>query len=501
MTDLQHNARRVVLLAMLAIASIADPAAGLEEWSAAAETAVVFNPAFPGSAELAAYYAEKRGIAPGRLVGLPCAVTDDISRAEFDQTLRRPLRQTFERNRWWPAAAKSAKPVRVLVLMRGVPFRVKRAMDPKEAGKEDEASVDSELALLAEANPALSGFVPNPYYKSRQRFGHSDAASRMLLVGRLDGPDDATVRRLIDDALAAEKSGLSGRSVIDLALKDGPYLLGDDWLRECARSHRLAGIPVYADRNADLIPSAWPLPDTILYLGWYQDHPGGALADANFRFARGAVACHLHSFSAAHLRSPDVHWTAPLLGRGAAATLGNVWEPYLPLTCHLDILSQRLLDGFTFAEAAWSATPGLSWMQVVVGDPLYRPFAQPPASRPGKNAAEQDYAFYRGLVARQAQDANPADLKKQLLRLAEERSSPHLLELLALHCWNSGEPAQAVDLFDHAATITEDNDERVRLRLYQAETLRHQGKIEKARQVLETLPEHPAARDLLGRLP
>lgn len=499
MIDLRQKAALSWCLAAL-LAGAARPASGLEDWPAAAETVVVFNPAFPGSAELAAYYAKKRGIAPGRLVGLPCAVTDDISRADFDQTLRQPLRQAFERNRWWPAAGKPA--VRVLALMRGVPFRVTRALDPKEAGQEDEASVDSELALLAETKPALSGFAPNPYYESRQRFGHFDPASRLLLVGRLDGPDDATVRRLIDDALAAEGSGLSGRSVIDLALKDGPYQLGEDWLRECVRSHRLAGIPVYADRNADLIPAAWPLPDTILYFGWYRDQPGGALADAGFRFARGAVACHLHSFSAARLRHPDQHWTAPLLQRGAAATLGNVWEPYLPLTCHLDVLNQRLLAGFTFAEAAWAATPALSWMQVVIGDPLYRPFARPPASHAEKdNAATEDYAFYRGLVARHAQDADSAVFKKQLLRLAEERASPRLLELLALHCWNTSEPAQAVGLFDHAAAIAEDAGARARLRLYQAETLRHMGKMEEARRVLETLPEHPAAQELLGRLP
>jgi hypothetical protein len=66
---------------------------------------------------------------------------------------------------------------------------------------------------------------------------------------------------------------------------------------------------------------------------------------------------------------------APLLEKGAAASLGNVYEPYLELTPHLDIFNDRLLHGFTFAESAYMATRTLSWMTVAVGDPLYRPYA------------------------------------------------------------------------------------------------------------------------------
>jgi len=62
------------------------------------------------------------------------------------------------------------------------------------------------------------------------------------------------------------------------------------------------------------------------------------------------------------------------LARGAAATLGNVYEPYLQFTSHLNIFNDRLLHGFTFAESAYSSIDVLSWMSVMVGDPLYRPY-------------------------------------------------------------------------------------------------------------------------------
>ena len=75
------------------------------------------------------------------------------------------------------------------------------------------------------------------------------------------------------------------------------------------------------------------------------------------------------SSCAIHTRSGTEQWTGPLLLRGAAATLGNVWEPCLAVTCYFDLFNQRLLSGATLAKAAWFASPGLSWMQVVLGDP------------------------------------------------------------------------------------------------------------------------------------
>src|SRR4029450_12276497 len=97
--------------------------------------------------------------------------------------------------------------------------------------------------------------------------------------------------------------------------------------------------------------------------------------ESDFRFVPGAVAVHIHSFSAATLRDPNANWVAPLLAKGAAASLGNVYEPYLQLTANLDIFNDRLLRGFTLAESAYMSHRGLSWMSVVVGDPLYRPYA------------------------------------------------------------------------------------------------------------------------------
>ena len=83
---------------------------------------------------------------------------------------------------------------------------------------------------------------------------------------------------------------------------------------------------------------------------------------------------HLHSFSARATLRPAKNWCGGLLEKGAAVTVGNVYEPYLHLTHDFSILQQRLLAGFSWGEACWMAMPVTSWQGVVLGDPLYRPF-------------------------------------------------------------------------------------------------------------------------------
>ena len=137
-----------------------------------------------------------------------------------------------------------------------------------------------------------------------------------------------------------------------------------------------------------MFPEGYPMRYAALYLGWYSEKIGGPFVRPGFRFLPGAIAVHIHSFSAATVRDPKANWVGPLLDLGAAATVGNVYEPYLSLTPHLDILEERLRLGFTFAEAAYSSQRVLSWMTTFVGDPLYRPFpaVADAARRPARTA-------------------------------------------------------------------------------------------------------------------
>jgi uncharacterized protein (TIGR03790 family) len=479
------------------------------------ETVVVFNSDYGQSRELAEYYAEKRGIPKDRLIGLALPIEDSISREQYDKLIRKPLFETFVRHGWWKLAQvevtdpDTSKPkqamlvgesgVRVVCLMRGVPFQIRREQEKPTLSKEDEASVDSELCTLGMPRAALAGAMRNPYFDQAVRFQIYQGAPGMLLVGRLDAPDADTVKRMIDDALHAEQEGLRGRAVIDLALKAGAYQEGEDWLTRSAILFREHGVPVYIDKEEPLIADHWPLPDTAFYFGWYTATVSGAVGSPSFKFMPGAIACHLHSFSAAALRSPDRHWVGPLLKQGAAVALGNVFEPYLSLTVHFDVLNKCLLEGYTVGEAAWCATPVLSWMNVVCGDPLYRPYARGPGTSLGEDGRGRDYALYQG-IAMKHQDQGSLTLKRALTDLAESRSKPHLLELTALLSASEGKNTEAIDLLEHAESLYTINTDKARAMLYLAELYRKEGQPERAKKLLQRLLEDNAFANVPGIL-
>jgi len=478
------------------------------------ETVVVYNPDYAQSQELAEYYAEKRGIPRERLIGLPCSMNDSMTRQEFDAQLRKPLFEAFVRKGWWrlgqqeikdpasgktmPAMTVAESAVRVVVLMRGIPFQIQRdAQNPKNT-QEDEACVDSELCLLGLPRQPIAGALRNPYFGQDMRFQMFQGTPGLLLVGRLDAPDADTVKRMIDDALSAEQNGLRGRAVIDLAQKTGAYQEGEDWLVRSTLLFREKGVPVYVDKAETVLPDHWPLPDTAFYFGWYTTNASGAIASPSFRFQTGAVACHLHSFSGAALRSADRHWVGPLLKQGAAAALGNVFEPYLSLTVHFDVLNKRLLEGYTLAEAAWNATPVLSWMNIVCGDPLYRPYAKGPGSAMG-DGRDRDYALYQGTAMRlTGEDSRP--LKQALTELAETRSKPHLLELTALLSASEGKNTEAIDLLEHALSIYVIATDRARAHLYQARLYLQENQPKEAKATLQKLLDDPDQKDLPAAL-
>ena len=63
--------------------------------SLANSTIVVFNADAPGSAALAKFYAQKRGIPHDHLIALHCAVDEEIGRGQYDTTIAEPLRATL----------------------------------------------------------------------------------------------------------------------------------------------------------------------------------------------------------------------------------------------------------------------------------------------------------------------------------------------------------------------------------------------------------------------
>ena len=359
--------------------------------SLASKTLVIYNLNDADSASLARYYAARRGIPDSQVLGLKCnAESEEISREEFDSTIADPLREAFLSNNWWELSDNQLLPtaviknrIRYVALIRGMPLKV-REKAVYEGDKPDRStpygavnasSVDSEIAVLGRMTRQISGPLNNPYYENYDRFD-SVELPQYLLVCRLDAPSVDDVKRMIDESLRAEKTGLFGWVMIDQRGTELPgYKLGDDWLKEASAHFRKRGFPVFSDATEAILPTGLPMPRTAIYLGWYSENIAGAFTGSGVRFLPGAVACHLHSYSASTLRSRSIGWCGPLISSGADAVMGNVYEPYLTLTANLAVFSERLLRGYTFAESAWSSLRTMSWMNVAVGDPLYRPYA------------------------------------------------------------------------------------------------------------------------------
>jgi uncharacterized protein (TIGR03790 family) len=480
-----------------------------------ASVAVLYNSASEDSRALAGFYAKARAIPEDHLVGLELPDTEEISRADFDAKLRDRLIREYDRREWWTRGrdergqlAPTRSKIRILVCIRGVPSRIsgtgpgKPQPGEQPFAKTTQAAVDSELALLGIEGLPIEGIINNPYFKQEKSI--AEARLPMTLVGRVDGPSMETCARLIKDAVEVEKSGLWGMSVIDIARKFPDNPEGDPALEKIARAHREAGIPVSVDRFPDTLPTNFPLRDTALYFGWYDWNINGPFAREGFRFRKGAVAVHLHSFSAGQLRDATKNWAAPLLEKGAAATLGNVFEPYLPLTHHFDLFNSRLMAGYTLVESAYMALPVLSWQNIVLGDPLYRPFLH--LGGGGEKAeADRDYRALRLAAMRWKDDA--AERENQLREAADRLKSGVIAEAVGLSLAERRETKAAATEFRKAKLYFTDKPDRLRMDLHLAAMERAEGRkneaiglLRGARTLYADIPESAAAAAWLAIL-
>jgi hypothetical protein len=82
-------------------------------------------------------------------------------------------------------------------------------------------------------------------------------------------------------------------------------------------------------------------------------------------------------------------WCKRLIEDGVAATIGPAYEPYLLAFPRPEQFFSVLLKGdLTLAECYWKTLPVNSWMMVLVGDPLYRPFKNRDVRKGGATAVE-----------------------------------------------------------------------------------------------------------------
>jgi uncharacterized protein (TIGR03790 family) len=359
----------------------------------AARVIVLANAADPDSIAIALHYAQVRHVPEANIVSLEMPLQEEISWLEFVSSIWEPLQDQLVRKGWIDALAigdvdtlgrkkyaVSGHKIAALVVCRGVPLKIRdepnlyRPVQPfTDHGqlRTNAGAVDSELSLLAaDGGYPINAFVINPLFGKDNPTEYERA--KVVEVGRLDGPSRDDAMALVDRAVAAERSGLAGRAYVDMG---GKFAEGDRWLSRTVDEIADLGFDMSVDREPNTFPSTARFDAPILYFGWYAPDLNGPFLLPGFRFPPGAIALHIYSYSARTMHSASEGWSGPFVARGATATVGNVYEPYLEYTHRPDYLVRALSRGRTLGDAAYFALPVLSWQSILIGDPLYRPFA------------------------------------------------------------------------------------------------------------------------------
>ncbi|CAN2042355.1 TIGR03790 family protein [Candidatus Magnetomoraceae bacterium gMMP-15] len=378
------------------------------------EVLVVANRNASKSVFLAKYYMKQRGIPDNNLIMLWMTDKEICSREDYDKKAANQIRNYIEEN-------KLEKIIRCLVIMYGVPLKVRpQKMTFKEKNEliklekkkkelerqlklitnnqediKDEvekikdkilllnknnqlSSFDSEIALIFTSDYPLSGWVLNPYYlgfKNKKLELHKE---NVLMVSRLDGPSDKIVKRIIDDSIEVEKTGLKGTAYFDARWpapennkKLNSYAFYDRSIHLAAKRVKENKLNVVSDDKEELFKYG-QCPDAALYCGWYSL---ARYVDA-FKWQRGSVGYHIASSECTTLKKKNSQvWCKVMLEKGISATIGPIGEPYVNAFPVPEIFFGYLVDGYlSLAECYIISTPYLSWKMVLIGDPLYRPY-------------------------------------------------------------------------------------------------------------------------------
>jgi uncharacterized protein (TIGR03790 family) len=338
----------------------------------AANVLVVVNRQSRVSREIGKYYVEKRAIPPQNVCTINTEEREEIDRQTYVRDIEKPIGLCLKK-------ADLQESIFYIATTLGVPLKV---TGPGSEMKSEQCAVDSELTLLygrLKGNLiSLAGVINNPF------FGHRDAAFKhpnfpIYLVTRLAGFDFEDVKGLIDRSLVAKDIG---KYVVDVRADNNTE--GNGYLRQAAEL--LPRDRLILDDSAKVL---YDLKGVIGYASWGFNDPDRHRRTLGFEWLPGAIATEFVSNSGRTFARPPQAWTlgnwkdsstwfagspqdlsTDFVHEGVTGVSGHVYEPYLYFCPRPNLVLPAYASGRNLAESFYLGIAGLSWQNIVIGDPL-----------------------------------------------------------------------------------------------------------------------------------
>lgn len=362
------RAGRAVLLSAILAAPLLQAHSG-------SDVLVVVNGRSLLSRRIGEYYVKRREVPLAQVCYLSTPPEETITRETYNLEVERPIAQLLRKG-------GLEDKVLYIVSTAGVPLKI--AATEGDGIPSDAASVDSELAALygrQHGHPyPTRGAAVNPYFRHvGEAFTHPGFP--IYLVTRLAGYSFPDVQRLIDNSLAAKDRGAF---VFDARADNNTE--GNTWLRNGARA-----LPKERVILEDTGTVLYGLKNVIGYASWGSNDPDRHKRDLGFSWLPGAISTEYVSTNARTFARPPDSWsignwkdpktwfagspqtmTADLVQEGVTGASGHVFEPFLQANPRPDYLFPAYYGGRTLGESYYISLPAVSWMNVVIGDPLCR---------------------------------------------------------------------------------------------------------------------------------
>jgi hypothetical protein len=287
-------------------------------------------------------------------------------------------------------------------------------------------------------------------------------AGDMYLVTRLDGRTVADVQAMIargksilydtnTDAVILDESGSNGvadasgggeldnQSALSGLWAGDDYEKTRDYLTTADRRFAAANVRYDALGNAAnffvgprLSPTGGVLVTNRVALlatygsnhaGTFPTTPGGQsvaiIFAESFNYANGAIFNTIESYNGRNFGGigdgpVPQEQCSDFIAAGGTLAIGHVWEPLADTIADNEFLAKNFLAGnLSWAEAAWTSIPCLSWMHVVIGDPL---------ARPSRTSEDVDGSGRVGTGDLYAWQASPTDIDRSGAANAADRA-------------------------------------------------------------------------------